>query len=261
MKVYSWNVLFENKRFGAALDFIRHLDFDVLALQEVPERFLAELRALPYPLAASPDWDFVDTKGNRTTQYLVLLSRYPITGSETVPSPDEWYRAPSSLNRLLLSLIGWRKPYRNKTALIATVAPSDGKPFEVACLHLSVAFSYPALRYREFDSAMGRMTPGVPHIVCGDFNILEWPHLSIASWLSGGGFGDVAFWRREREAFERKFKKLGLQNPLRGKITHPIALSQLDHVLVPRGARVIAQKVIAATSGSDHHPVMVEIRI
>ena len=50
----------------------------------------------------------------------------------------------------------------------------------------------------------------------------------------------------------------GFKNPLRGKITHRISRSQLDHILVSSDFSVQNAEVIPDPHGSDHNPITVE---
>ena len=128
---------------------------------------------------------------------------------------------------------------------------------QIFCLHLTL--SYPARIQREFDLALGMRDASVPAIVCGDFNILESPHITILNWLLGGSLREALGWRDSRKAFQQRFVRLGLQNPLRGAHTQQIALSQLDHILVPAASQVVEKRSFTDRRGSDHTPIFVEI--
>jgi endonuclease/exonuclease/phosphatase family metal-dependent hydrolase len=99
----------------------------------------------------------------------------------------------------------------------------------------------------------------LPTIVCGDFNILEKPHITPLSWIFGGSVVDALLYRRERTTIEKHFVEHSLHNVLRGKVTHTISQSQLDHILVSDSLTVQNAKVISSKYGSDHHPIFVEI--
>ncbi len=81
------------------------------------------------------------------------------------------------------------------------------------------------------------------------------------NWLQGGRLEDAMPWARERENVETQFKKANLTNPLLGKSTHPVAQSQLDHILVPPNTPIIDTQVFLELHGSDHYPVKVSIQI
>ena len=263
MRIYSWNILFENKQFDVALRFIQTLDFDVLALQEVPEEFLAQLKSLPFQIAYGPDTRRVRTnEAGKRMDYLVILSKHEITRSEGILFPSEWYQRSAALQaRITAHLMGWLLPYGGKGALrVELLLPQDSK-MQVFCAHLAIVFSTSTHRLKEFEYMMENRNPDLPIIFCADMNILELPHITLLNWLGGGKLLHWLLWWRERNAFKKLFKKYGLKNPLKGGITHPIALSQIDHILVPEQFPVVSKKILKTKHGSDHNPVMVEVKL
>lgn len=260
MKIYSWNVLFKNREIDDVLTFIERLDFDILALQEVSEELLESLKKLPYSLACSVDTDRTDETGKTSTDSLVILSRHSIENQESIVFPAEWYQEPVAWQTKIASkLLSWRHPYKNKSGLRVEVSLPDSKRVQILCAHLAVVFATPATRQKEFDFLMQKRNKGLPVVFCGDFNILELPHITLLNWLSGGKLTDWMFWWKERQVFRKMFQEYSLQNPLKGMTSHPIALSQIDHILVPKDFRIISKKVLRSRFGSDHNPVMVEV--
>lgn len=260
MKIYSWNVLFKNKKLNDVLAFIEGLDFDILALQEVSEDLLERLKALPFNLASSVDTARTNATGKTSTDSLVILSRHPIEKQESVVFPVDWYQGPVAWQaKLAGKLLSWRHPYKNKSGLRVEISLPNPKRVQIFCTHLAVVFATPAVRQKEFDFLMQKRNKDIPTIFCGDFNILELPHIALLNWLSGGKLSDWIFWWRERETFKSKFLEYSLQNPLQGMMTHPIAFSQIDHILIPKDFPVLSRKVLQSKFGSDHNPVMVEI--
>ena len=124
-------------------------------------------------------------------------------------------------------------------------------------LHLVLA--QPAWRLKEFEMAMAERDSSRPTIVCGDFNTIEAPHISILNWLLGGKVSDVFFHRRERTNIQEHFVQHELVNALAGSITHQLSRSQLDHILVSHSFAIKNASVIPDRIGSDHHPISVEI--
>ena len=105
-----------------------------------------------------------------------------------------------------------------------------------------------------------RSRDGKNMIVCGDFNILEYPKGTILNWILGGPFIDALRFTRERTDMEQRFASYRLTNPLRGKATHNYSRKQqLSHILVPQGSAVRQARVFPGYHGSDHRPVLVEV--
>jgi endonuclease/exonuclease/phosphatase family metal-dependent hydrolase len=112
---------------------------------------------------------------------------------------------------------------------------------------------------KEFEIAMAARDRSQPTIVCGDFNTLEKPHITLLNWILGGRASDAALYSRERTHIEKRFVEYELHNPLSGKITHPSSRSQLDHILVSHSFSIKNVAVLPDRIGSDHHPIRVEV--
>ena len=256
LKIYSWNMLFRNQRLDQAFEFIAHTDFDIFCLQEVPESFLARLKRLPVGIIYRTDMEKVFRSGG-IPAYNVILSRLPIESHGEIPYPDYWSLLPRH-TRLFVRLMrpfGF-SPVRNRGGIYVDITYRE-QLIRVFNLHLMLA--QPMWRLEEFETAMTRRDPERPLIVCGDFNVLEKPHITPLNWLLGGGIADVVCYRRERKTIEKRFFKHQLTNTLRGKITHPLSRSQLDHILVSHSFFVRKAEVLKERYGSDHYPIRAEI--
>lgn len=248
-------MLFRNKELDRAFEFIKNSDFDIFCLQEVPDKFLTRLRSLPYHLVETIDANHLFRVP--TTHRVVILSRYKIVRSKRIPFPDYWSELPWRAKSLvwLLSPLGWSKR-TNRAALVADVVTPTGN---VRIFNLHLVLSTPEKRLREFEQSLAERDPSLPTIVCGDFNTIEAPHVSILSWLLGGRVSDAFLYRRERAHIEQRFVEHELTNPLRGKVTHSFGGSQFDHILVSHTFSIKNAEVLPNRVGSDHHPIRVEI--
>ena len=211
MKIVSWNMYFRNKDFDRAYRFLESLEFDVLCLQEVPEAFLERLKRLPYAIRSSVDVDRLFKRGT-VRNYLVILSKHPIVEAKTFAFslPDIPWR--TRVFRYLMRPVGWSK-IDGRTALIADIAlPLYPEPVRVACLHLLLA--HPSVRFVEFERTMEAMGAASEKILCGDFNVIESPKVSVISWAHGGTIFDSLLWKRERAELERRFTRYRLVNPI-----------------------------------------------
>jgi len=254
MKVLSWNMLFTNSHLERALAFLRSADADIICLQEVPKQFLLQLRALPYELVSAQEIERVHRSG-RSAQYLVILSRYPIRRRQAVRLPLRDTHDPLRTRlfvRVMRALGVWAQGVGDRHALIADLDTHDGI---VRAFNLHLPLHRFAWRQEEFELALAERDATIPTIVCGDFNTLESRRIAVLSWLLGGRFASAVRWRRERTNMQERFDAHGLTNPLRGRITHPLSNSQLDHILASKHFFVGESAAQRETIGSDHRPI------
>jgi endonuclease/exonuclease/phosphatase family metal-dependent hydrolase len=254
MKIYSWNVLYSNKDMEGVRTFISGLDYDVLCLQEVPDTLLADLKKLPVNIAYHQEVARVLKTGGRAPNYSVILSKHSI-GEQGKISFEE-LRVPLR-TRLFVSLLLTIDLFcfvAERGALYADITV-NGRILRVFCVHLTLWG--PHNRAREFQVLEQHLSPTMPHVIAGDFNIIEFGPLKILSWLLGAPLWQGMPWYPERSLFEKRFTSAGLQNPLRNQVTHPFSKSQLDHILLSNDFTVTEATVLMDAHGSDHHPVTV----
>lgn len=258
MIIYSWNMLFRNKAPDRALDFIARMPFDIFCLQEVPEEFLDRLRALPYHMSVASEVERVFA-GQQSLQYLVTLSRAPIVNDGRIPLPYREVGLPLRARLFVRAMVGlrlWALWVSNRHAAYIDIE-TDRSVVRVFNMHLPLAT--PRWRAEEFETVMLERDHALPTVACGDFNILEKPHITPISWVLGGTTGDMFFYKRERRDVERRFATHQLTNPLKQSSTHPLSRSQLDHILVSDSFAITRAGVISDRMGSDHHPIVVEV--
>lgn len=256
MIIYSWNMLYSNEEQSKAVYFIKESDFDIFCLQEVPEHVLVELQKLPYHLAFVVE-TLLETASRKFPTYSVTLSKYAITNTKEIsfPKPPEPFR--SKFARLGMNLLNKSESIvrAGSRSCLYTDVLVHGTNVRVFNIHLTLSF--PEQRALELHRALEHKNDF--SIVCGDFNILERFYIAVLNWSLGGSLTDWLFYTRERKNTEVYFKSLGLQNPLRNKMTHRVSRSQLDHILIPKTVKVTGHSVIANGHGSDHNPVRVEV--
>ena len=250
-------MLFRNKELDRAFEFISHADFDIFCLQEVPEEFLKRLQTLHYFIAFRIDVERL-LKGGTAHIFLVIISRFPITAQGEIPYPDYWPLLPLRA-RLFVQLMPSRffSKIRNRNGLYVDISTAERMSMRVFNLHLILAQS--AWRLKEFEMAMIKHDKARPTIVCGDFNTLQKPHITLLNWILGGHASDALFYNRERTHIEKRFVEHKLTNALAGCITHPLSQSQLDHILVSHSFTIKNAEVLSDRVGSDHHPIRVEV--
>jgi endonuclease/exonuclease/phosphatase family metal-dependent hydrolase len=258
MKIYSWNMLFRNERQDEAFAFIAETQWDIFCLQEVPEEFLFKLRELPCELASAVETGRI-YKGSEAKHYVVILSRFSIEHSESVlmkVPPNNISKQKNIHTRVFRKIMFstglWAKGVGDRCFLITHLSTPAGT-LRVINLHLPL--TTPAHRSSDFQNAMMHENATFPTLVCGDFNIVEKPHITVLNWLLGGTVADWIQFTRERACIEEQFSNYRLVNPLRGISTHPLSRSQLDHILVSAHFQVANAGVIRRRYGSDHHPI------
>lgn len=259
MKIYSWNILFNNHEFDRAFEFIAQSDFDIFCLQEVPEEFLKRLMILPCSIVHTIESDII-FNGERAVISSVILSKHTIIRSGDISlkhyAPELPWRT-HFIRRIMYELRIWADGIGNRHALYADIETAQDKSVHVLNLHLPLM--HPNIRAEEFELAMAERDGAQSTIVCGDFNILEKPHITLLNWLFGGRMTDALLYKRERTHIEKRFVAYELLNALSGKITHPISRSQLDHILVSHSFLIKNAEVISDRFGSDHHPITATI--
>lgn len=256
MIIYSWNILYRNKELDRAFNFVQNTNFDFFCLQEVPEEFLQRLQTLPYFIVSGIDTEKV-FKSTTIKMYNVILSKHPLGEYGEISFTNHWVLLPFR-TRFFIWLM---KPFHfsktiNRGGLYADTVV-EGISLRIFSLHLALA--HPVQRFEEFKHAMLKYDTMRKQIICGDFNILESPHITILNWLLGGRTTDAIFYKRERKAIEKHFTSHELINPLRNFITHPFSQSQLDHILLHNSFSVTNISVLKDRIGSDHSIVKVEV--
>lgn len=249
-------MLCRNRELDRAFDFISTSDFDIFCLQEVPEKFLKRLQSLPYHIAFRSERELLYPWGT-VHNYVVTLSKHPITSQGGIAFPEYWHFLP--LRTRLFVMIMPNQLFtkiRNRSALYVDIK-TDKQSLRVFNLHLILA--QPAWRLKEFEMAMAERDSSKPTVVCGDFNTIEAPHISILNWILGGKVSDAFLHRRERTNIQERFVQHELVNTLAGSITHQLSRSQLDHILVSHTFSIKKAEVITDRFGSDHHPICVEV--
>jgi len=249
-------MLFRNRELDRAFDFITKSDFDIFCLQEVPEDFLKRLQTLSCFIAFRIDVERLFKRGTERN-FVVTLSKYPIITQGEISFPDYWHFLPLR-SRAFVHLMPdkYFSKIRNRGGLHTDIKIGE-KSVRVFNLHLVLA--QPAWRLKEFELAMAERDISRPTIVCGDFNTLEKLHVTLLNWLLDGSISDAFLYRRERTTIEKHFVEHKLINPLRGKSTHALSRSQMDHILVSHALSIKKADVLPDRVGSDHHPIRVDL--
>ncbi len=255
MKIYSWNVLCYNRQVDSVAAHIKQLDFDVLCLQEVTPYLLGKLKEMPFHVVEHVDVIRLSLQKREEPLYAVIVSKIPFENIGTL----QFFDFPFPLHtRAFIALMSfWKWSFITERGAIYADVLVHGKPVRVFSVHLTLWG--PHNRATEFDAMLGHIFPGMPTVIGGDFNVIEYGPMKILNWLLGAPLKQSVPWYPERDLFEERFERAGLLNPLRGKITHKFSRSQLDHILVTKDLTVKAAEVHDNSYGSDHQPVSIEI--
>lgn len=254
MKIYSWNVLWSNREFDRALQHLAALDFDALALQEVPGHLLPRLAAIvPHEVHELEIVRHLDDRDERI--YSVILSRHPIRASGRIAFSRFDFPARTRAFVKLMKPLGWSKS-SDRGAVYADIDMPGGHT-RIFSVHLSL--SAPFRRAEEFVAVVPYLPAHGPAVVCGDLNVIEFPFMKPLNWFLGSPLAEAVPWHDERGPFEARFESHGLVNPHRGQVTHPFSLSQLDHILVSRGLRAARAGTVKDRLGSDHRLIWADI--
>lgn len=250
-------MLFRSREVDRAFEFVTKSDFDIFCLQEVPEEMLRRLKATSYHVAYVIDVERIFPK-QTFLGYNVILSKYPIAHDVRIPFRDYQDLLPfrSKITVRLLRSMHFSK-IRNRNGIYADISTPRGV-IRIFCLHLILG--HPKWRMEELQTAFTHLDPTRPTIVCGDFNILSWLHVTPINWLFAGKLSDVFLFTRERRAVESFFAAHGLTNALLGHVTHPFSRSQLDHILVSKDFSIKKADVMKDSYGSDHYPIKTETK-
>lgn len=258
MKIYSWNVFCYNRKLSRAARFIEELDFDVLCLQEVSPALLKRLKRLPYHIAVHTDViRFYASPKTEELNYVVILSRYPMTVKGTLKFKDIEF---PPYARALIQLAGkvGLSFVSERGSVYADLHVGEGV-VRVFCAHLTLWG--PRRRAEEFREVMRHVRPGMPTVIAGDFNVIEYGPAKFWNLFLGAPFTEALPWFPERRLFEERFERSGFTNPHRRLVTHGFSKSQLDHILVSKEVRVRRAWVDSKLYGSDHYPVGVELAL
>lgn len=241
MKIVSWNVLNRNRRVDLVEKFIRDVDADVLALQELSEEHIAAIRNIDgYALHLADD--FVE---KREISYLGLLTRLPSRDVKVIVHNREHAVSPSIAGRVMR----WRECLQSQSVLVEVGA----REVRVVNVHLSCAVS-PRVRAAQLAEMVEHFGSDDAVALCGDFNSFAKPMLNIAiGWAFGFGLPDLM---TDEERLIAEFAAtLNMERNFTDVITLPRYRLQLDHILT-RGLNIISNHVEIECFGSDHRPLV-----
>ena len=242
----SWNVFNENPDAERIVDCLGAHKADVALLQEATLGHLEAVRGL-YPFIETA----TDYLLNGEPCYLAIASRYPLKDVNRVAHFSVGKRAPTWLGRKM----GWTEFLES---LSAEIEPTSGLRLKTVVAHTSAAIG-PSARMTETEAVFDAhcATDG-PCVVAADFNSLAkpWNAPLLALPLE---YRVRDFSIDERARLDGWFASRRFKAAARG-VTYPRFLAQLDQIYV-RDAEIIRSAILRERYGSDHRPMLAELRV
>jgi endonuclease/exonuclease/phosphatase family metal-dependent hydrolase len=246
IKIFSWNMYYNNKDFSKALKFLEARSADVICLQEVPMDIVRDLKKKPWYVSQAK----ARHRGlSRTKTRNVILSRYPIKEKGSFSFVEE---KKVSLKSRITGLSG---PLEFQYVDIKL----EKKKVRIFNSHLECNTS-PSFRVKQFKQLLQLSNKSSVNIYCGDLNTYgEWYVNVFVGYISNYKIKDIP--KSEKALFSELFAKHDLNDIFQGEVTYPLFRLQLDHILVPNNMRVVSKNVYKKRYGSDHRPIWVKVEV
>jgi vancomycin resistance protein VanJ len=243
LRVMSFNVLHWNETPDAALALVESEGPDVLAIQE-----LADTAAPAYGRALAPLYPHSRLLPADNALGVGSWTRDPILDArawEALPRTAHWQhvvvdRAGRRLNVVNLHVtapdLAWR---------------SNGVP--------PITGAYPRDRRREVELLIPRLrallATGEPLVVAGDLNLSD----QTPEYRALMDLGLVDAHRAAGWGFGFTFPTSPIARMLGSRVVPPLPAVRIDYVLYGPGLRATSSRVPTVRTGSDHHPVVVDL--
>lgn len=243
MRIVSWNVFNRSQAFDRFATFVREMDADLYAFQELTPAHVARLEDMAgYTLHLAEDF-----AENGETTYLGLFTKHP--------AHDHLVTSINPARDVSDSYVGrknrWQECFESQT-LDIEMRVGTVRAFN---LHLACAVS-PQARADQLVVATGALDSVKRAAICGDFNSFSKPWLSPLIGIPYG-FGARDLFADEIRLLDTFGAEHGLTRVPSHAVTFPKFRLQLDHVFT-RGLAVRTVRVEPDTHGSDHRPVIVD---
>ncbi len=234
-----------NPRTARFHDFLRRVDADVIAFQELTAAHVTALQSLPgHRLTIAKDF----REGEQLT-YLGILSRLPAAAAKIVAHNAAEDVSPSWLGRRMQ----WRECLESQSLDVTAGATT----VRLVNLHLTCA-APPRVRHAQLTDILHAHLPADrPALVCGDFNAFASPAVNlVVGWVFGCGWRDI--FANDVAAIDRIAARGGGRRISVNAVTYPRWRLRLDHI-ISYGLSCVSYTAIGDTFGSDHRPLVAEI--
>lgn len=258
MKICSWNLLYTNKTSNKVLRFIRETDYNIYCLQEVPTETVKYLGKLGYNIEHCLDSAiFNSDKTEKDLSHLVILSKPKISKKIVIPHGKKSNTIRGALASYFIC--GFHMPDLIKTgfnSMYIDVEEKDRK-YRVFNSHFKLMQGYKG-KVQDFKD-LRRNLDHIP-IFCGDYNILDTYPVKMLNWANGHNLSEIVL-GSERKELDAILEANGLVNHFKGQKTYKSFHTQLDHIITPNFIKIGERKNHSDNlHGSDHHPIMIEVR-
>jgi endonuclease/exonuclease/phosphatase family metal-dependent hydrolase len=246
LKVATWNAFISNPERNHLLAFIRQVDADVFAFQELT---LANVLLLK-DLTGYQTWFVEDYQDQGVRTWLGIVTRIPAWHHNVCTHNPTRRTSPSIIGKLNR----WVENIQSQSIVFGLE-----RRLRLINIHLSAAAS-PTRRKEELAAiADGHFHEGEHLILCGDFNSAArlWTNLAAGLFL---GFEPCDFFRNEIKSLNAFAATHGLSSCLSGVVTYPRFDLQLDHIFV-RDLNCRHAKIVSENFGSDHLSVTAELEL
>lgn len=252
MRIITWNLWVSNRHAKKAIDHALSFDPDVICFQELSAPMLEYLKQNKY--TATYTYDSVNHRNTKKTAYICTLTKEKPKRARVVEYSQ--VRSTSFLSRVIYEKI-IRSNEKHEAPIVEIAAGNTH--VQIANARLSCAVGTRE-RLSEFTGILSQLNPNIPAVIAGDFNIIDNQLINILiGWIRG--FRLREYFLNERREFEKIVQAHGYTNIFRKRTTyitsHPVL--QLDHILVPRDARISYHHIEKKRFGSDHRMLIADI--
>lgn len=249
MKLVTWNVSKDNKQLDTLVNFLKEGYFDVVCLQEFPRGKLSSLSTLNMKQVFGEERYSYSRKEETADLSLVILSSAEFKKYEVIEHENPYKNFDRELNHHYQTF---------KTDFLYVDLDFGGLSYRIFNSHLRCVAG-PKYRISQFGEIIKHLHPERQNIICGDFNIFGKPLINafVGNFC---GYTKEELGVDEGKLFNQVFEMYGFKNVFKGSKTFTRLPFQLDYILVPYDSRIIDTRVEKNTFGSDHFPLIVELK-
>lgn len=249
MRIISWNINIQNKKFKKGFDFIFKQNPDIICLQEVSNSALDYLKKTKYNF-----YSVCQSSGKRNKRYKVILTKKNLIGNPENFVTQDFHRK-IFWRKISNAIFGFDNELHNGIYLDL---PNN---IRIINLHLD-ACSGPVYRIEQFKKALNYFSKDKKTIICGDFNSYGNIFMnSLFKPIFNFPFSHIKV--NEKKELAKIFERYNLTDIFKGIITYPFFPKgfQIDHVLIPNNIKLNSRKVFTNKFYSDHRILLADLEI